>query len=168
MFPKLYERCDVPSKSDFNDTYEALLTILSNFECKSHFDGLLDGSQPVQKVIVDKFKNDLCHYLEQELPNLQWRTEFPSSKLVRDSIDIFGERDDCCIIIEIDKHRADQVAKKYISRTAVVDRKNIYIAMCYPGTSSMNSNECKKYFNYCKIISLKLNNLFAGYIIVKR
>ncbi len=167
MRPRLFERCEILSTNDFSGTYETLLSVLSSFDCSSYFSDLLGKAQCEQKIIVDSFKNNLCRFLVQELPTLHWLAESPSSKLVKDSIDIFGSNDDCCIIIEIDKHRADQVAKKYVSRAAVTDRRNIYIALCYPGTNNMNLNECAKYFNYCKNLSLRLNNLYAGYVISK-
>ena len=84
----------------------------------------------------------------------------------RDSIDIFGSNKDICIVIELDKHRADQVAKKFLSRNSLLIDKNLfYISLCYPGTSNMNSSECIKYFGYCKKLSKRMGNEYAGFII---
>ena len=56
-----------------------------------------------------------------------------------DSVDIFASDSvDWEIIIEIDAARADQVAKKIVSRffhiSESVEKAVIYIALCYPGT----------------------------------
>lgn len=119
-----------------------------------------------QKKIVDEFRNSLFSYLKLKLENISWDIECSPIENLRDTVDIIGVDSDMIIIIEIDKHRADQVAKKFISRTAIfVDKKISYISLCYPGTDRMSTNECIKYFNYCKAISCKLGNKYAGYII---
>ena len=72
----------------------------------------------------------------------------------------------------MDAHRADQVAKKFLSRSALFINENIiYLSLCYPGTNSMNKKECVKYFDYCSTISKILsdnssyNKLYAGLIL---
>lgn len=74
------------------------------------------------------------------------------------------------LIIEIDATRADQVAKKMMSRFcyAVLKKKPIvYVALLYKGTSSMNSDECKKFFKmgYELIKKISESNIMIGYII---
>jgi hypothetical protein len=86
--------------------------------------------------------------------------------VVWDAIDIFGERDNKILIIELDKWRADQIAKKIVSRTALmIDKKIGFISLCYAGTNHMNKNEYLKYFKYANILSSKLKNYYAGIII---
>ncbi|WP_318405509.1 hypothetical protein [Photobacterium leiognathi] len=67
------------------------------------------------------------------------------------------------VVIEFDSARADQVAKKFVSRVAQVPNNNlVYIAYCYPGTKGMNLNEVNKYFQYMESISKNLN--LAGFV----
>lgn len=67
------------------------------------------------------------------------------------------------VVIEFDSARADQVAKKFVSRIAQVPNDNlVYIAYCYPGTRSMNLSEVNKYFVYMETISRGLN--LAGFV----
>ena len=94
-----------------------------------------------------------------------------------DKADIYASNDDEEIIIELDTIRADQVAKKALSRFCFPivnadNRKFIYVALLYPGTNSMNGNECQKYFHYAstllKNISIgKRQVMFIGGIIDK-
>lgn len=86
------------------------------------------------------------------------------------------------VIIEIDATRADQVAKKMMSRffwampnrngspiCNKVDPGNrvVYVSLLYPGTEKMNPEECKKYFVMGAEVLTKLNSdaIFIGYII---
>ena len=77
------------------------------------------------------------------------------------------------LIIEIDATRADQVAKKMLSRfcysVKVGKKPLIYVALLYKGTASMNPEECKKYFQMGATVLRKLNkrNILIGYIIGK-
>lgn len=53
------------------------------------------------------------------------------------------------IVVEFDTVRADQVAKKFVSRAALAPcASTIYIAFCYPGTASMSVSEVIKYFAF--------------------
>jgi hypothetical protein len=70
------------------------------------------------------------------------------------------------VVIELDKHRADQVAKKFVSRIAILPPTTIYfISLRYPGTDDMNRPECEKYFSYCEILASKMGHHYAGFII---
>lgn len=67
------------------------------------------------------------------------------------------------IIVEFDSARADQVAKKFVSRIAQVPNESmIYIAFCYPGTNKMNLSEVNKYFTYMETISKNMQ--LAGFV----
>ena len=151
--------------SSDNRQLNQIIDVISDFDCAPFFQRHLGLPQSDQKKIVDEFQNELFSYLKSILNKTLWDTDYSPSDNSRDTIDIVGFNNDSTIVIELDKHRADQVAKKFISRTALlVDKKLIYIALCYPGTNRMNPNECIKYFTYCKCISKKLGNEYAGYI----
>jgi hypothetical protein len=83
------------------------------------------------------------------------------------SIDIFGKSSDRLIAIELDKNRADQVAKKFVSRVAALPSTLpvYFLSVCYPGTDRMNKAECVKYFDYCKTLDLRMDSHYAGFII---
>lgn len=157
-----------------NSLLNEVLECISSFDCSKHFTSHLGKSSKEQKKIVKDFQNKLKFLLETSFTQskigfeIKWETEHKNKKLlgVSDSIDIIGNGNDFSIIIELDKHRSDQVAKKFISRTAIFSSKTIYfISLCYPGTKKMNKNECKKYFEYCLRISNSLGNNYAGMII---
>lgn len=67
------------------------------------------------------------------------------------------------IAIEFDAGRADQVSKKFVSRASLLFQERlIYIAYCYPGRKSMSLAEVRKYFDYMRDLSQKLN--LVGFI----
>lgn len=133
------------------------------------FKSLIKYSQVAQRIIVAAFQNQLFAALEDSIHPVTWFKEYKIGK-ERDSIDIYGKENDgdYNVIIELDKPRADQVAKKIVSRIAnYLEEPFIYIAICYPGTDKMNPNECVKYFGYGKKIINKINSRakFVGCII---
>ena len=142
-----------------------IIKSISRFECSSYFDAHLDRSQQEQKLIVDNFQISMCLILTQAIPDLKWQQEYVPHSTMKDSIDIFGNNENISVVIEIDKHRADQVAKKFVSRSALLDKKIFYISLCCPGTTNMNSSECVKYFSYCEQLSKRLGNEYAGFIV---
>ena len=91
----------------------------------------------------------------------------------KDKADVYASFDDYDIIIELDTFRADQVAKKMFSRVVAYEKSTkraphlIYVALLYQGTSSMNLNECLKYFQSGEALVEMLNNgsSFIGYVI---
>jgi len=100
------------------------------------------------------------------MPDITWSIEYCPSRQSRDSIDIFGKGKEFVVAIELDKNRADQVSKKFVSRMAILPETNVYfISLCYPGTKKMSKSECKKYFNYCSTIAARMNSHYAGFII---
>ncbi|WP_418795774.1 hypothetical protein [Phocaeicola plebeius] len=120
---------------------------------------LIKHSQPKQKIIITAFQNQLLSAFIDSIPYITWTKEYKIGGR-RDSIDIYGKENKGSynIIIELDKPRADQIAKKIVSRIAnFLDEPFIYIAICYPGTDKMNPNECIKYFEYGKEIINKIN-----------
>ena len=162
MKPKLYEASACNS-----NVHKQIITIIEKFESEDYFSNLIGKSQPEQKTIVAKFQNDLYKKLSSEIVEIKWELEYQPNVDARDAIDIFGIFKDFVVAIELDKHRADQVAKKFISRSALLSKKTIFfVSLCYPGTVNMQINETKKYFKYCKILSEKINNDYAGFIII--
>ena len=149
-----------------NNLQEKVISIISNFDAKSYFTNLIEKSQIEQKKIVATFQNNLFSKLSNELSEVKWELEYKPRTNYKDAIDIFGKAQNFNIVIELDKHRADQIAKKFLSRTALFSEETIfYISLCYPGTSKMPVNEAKKYFKYCNTLSKKLGNYYAGFII---
>ena len=162
MKPKLFEVSSCNS-----DVHKQIITIIEEFDSKDYFSNLIGKSQSEQKEIVTKFQNDLYEKLSSEIIEIKWELEYQPENNARDAIDIFGISKNFVVVIELDKHRADQVAKKFISRSALLSKKTIFfISLCYPGTANMPINETKKYFKYCKILSEKIDNEYAGFIII--
>ncbi|MBM9512017.1 hypothetical protein [Desulfogranum marinum] len=160
MTPHLHE-----ISSDHN-LLVSLTKTVSCFDCSAYFPNHLGLAQYEQKKIIDEFQHALTDHLKNEFNDIEWQTEYSPEINIRDSIDIVGTVGDLFIVIELDKHRADQVSKKFLSRTAIMaGKKVIYISLCYPGTSRMNPNECVKYFSYCSTISKMIGNEYAGLII---
>ncbi len=149
------------------DEFKSIINCIGDFDCTSLFGMHIGKSQSVQKEIVSEFQVGLCNKLNQSISNASWQLEYSPNKLKRDAIDIYGKSNDQSVIIEIDKHRADQVAKKFVSRSALFigSGKLLYISLCYPGTSSMSTAECIKYFGYCRLLSDCMGNEYAGFII---
>jgi len=161
VYPKLYES----SHSD-NEIYNKVISIIKIFESKSYFNNLIGLDSKTQKKIVTNFQKDLKSFLEKNIVNSTWYLEYKPNLNQKDSIDIYGEFNNFSIIIELDKHRADQISKKFLSRTALFINKNIlYVSLCYGGTSNMPVQEAKKYFKYCRILSEHIKNTYAGFII---
>ena len=154
--------------SESDDKLNELLDAISGFDCRNYFSTHLGKSQLEQKKIVERFQNDLCNRLGSKLNYLIWQTEYSPSINQKDSIDIFGECEEYVVAIELDKNRADQVAKKFVSRVALMPNKKVYfISLCYPGTERMNLNECIKYFGYCSNLSKRMAGVYAGIVIEK-
>lgn len=166
MFPKIYEKSGINKDIISENDYDLIVKTIKEFDSSNFFTDHLDKDQGGQKAIVSKFQKSLLSTLQSTIPNIDWRMEHKPNDIARDSIDIMGLTDKLNVVIELDKHRADQVAKKFLSRLAILSESNIfYIALCYPGTSRMNPNECIKYFKYCTILSKKIGHMFIGLII---
>jgi len=143
-----------------------IIECISGFDCSQYFTNHIGLSQPEQKVIVDRFQRELCNSLSVAVSTVQWQIEYIPSTNQRDSIDIFGECSEAKIVIELDKHRVDQVAKKFVSRNSLLINETVFfVSLCYPGTSRMNASECIKYFGYCANLSTRMTNQYAGFIV---
>jgi hypothetical protein len=109
---------------------------------------------------IENIQDKLIKFLKDtkdDSAEFVWEKEYVDTQenRKRDRIDIFGEVKNIKlnVVIELDAHRADQVAKKFLSRQALFHEKNlIYISLCYPGTNNMSQNECIKTVARVKII----------------
>ena len=160
MKPILY------TKTSNELTQCSIISCISAIECKGTFLSLLGASQSEQKKIVGCFQKQVYAQLESAISVIKWTMEYRSCCNSKDSIDIFGEGADYAVVIELDKHRADQVAKKFVSRLASIKSNPLFfISLCYPGTPAMNKSECVKYFGYCATLASRMGNHYAGFII---
>jgi hypothetical protein len=125
-----------------------------------------------------KFQETLSNILSKNLFSVQTcEIEFSLSRIMdevfdgyEDKCDVFVETKHCIVIVELDATRADQVAKKMLSRYFYAEKQpkpTIYVCLLYPGTKNMNVNECIKYMNMGKDILLNMNssNRFIGGLI---
>jgi hypothetical protein len=153
-----------------NETERFIDEIILIFKSIDYVDflGKLTGkNQKEQQIIINEFQKYLQCRLNCNLPwcvRSNWEVEHKAIYDRKDSFDLFTEivLDNIRykIIIELDKSRADQIAKKFMSRMShTINDPTIYIAFCYPGTKNMSITEAKKYFNYCLIVTNKLNEL---------
>jgi hypothetical protein len=105
-----------------------------------------------------RVQKDIKLLLEQN--SLSFEQEKHIIKEKRDAIDLYYEDKelDIKIIIEIDAIRADQISKKFISRTDFVKNNKIYISFTYPrNKKTSNIEDVKKYMKYCLNVSNSLS-----------
>ena len=152
--------------SDEDEILKSLIKCISDIECSKFFTNHIGQHQTAQSAIVGDFQTLVWSSLCSTFPNIEWSQEHHPCATSKDSIDIFGKKDGFAVVIELDKSRADQVAKKFVSRMAILPSTTAYyISLCYPGTNYMNKKECKKYFGYCSKIASQMNSHYAGFII---
>lgn len=152
--------------SSDDQVMRAVISAIESLDCTPYFSGHIRLEQSGQKAVVARFQQHVCDALGRGLPAARWATEYQPSPSNKDSLDIFGRGDDFLVAVELDKHRADQVAKKFVSRIAILPATRIYyVSLCYPGTDRMNASECQKYFGYFANLSERMRNHFAGFII---
>ncbi|MCW3786866.1 hypothetical protein [Plebeiibacterium sediminum] len=139
-------KSDVPKDNNIlSDVYNKVINF--NYDIKKHAD-------------VNVLQLEVIEYLKSLLPMYEWDIECHISDKYKDRVDIMGvsKTSDYIVVIELDAHRADQIAKKFVSRMALLmERKVVYIALCYPGTDNMPKPEAQKYFNYCTQIAKQLS-----------
>jgi hypothetical protein len=157
---------------------EEIIIVFKSINYGYFFCKLIGKNQKEQKKIINKFQKYLQCRLNCNLPwcvRSNWEIEHKANYDCKDSFDLFTEicldKINYKVIIELDKNRADQIAKKFLSRMShTINDPTIYIAFCYPGTKKMSVTEAKKYFDYCLIITNKFNKLeipkkFIGFIV---
>ena len=129
-----------------------------------------DGTTKGKKQAVRNIQDEVCRVLRRDLSKFNWKTEAILSNKHNDRADILGSSADMQIIVELDATRADQVAKKTLSRLCLTkDKTIIYIPLLYPGTDKMVVMECKKYIEYGRDILEKINpdSALVGVILEK-
>lgn len=154
----------IPNNVIFDSLCDSILTVINTF-CvnlkKANAKEKKSERNKSKKKAVSDFQDLLLIELNKRTPGISWVKEFikPGSA-ANDRVDIYCKVKPYNWVIEIDTSRADQVAKKAFSRFALHGIKNpiFYVAIIYPGTSSMNLNEVIKYSRYGYDISTNLNN----------
>lgn len=148
---------------------EVLSSIIKSISDIEWVDDLSGLKQTEQQIVIKKFQKKVMTRLANEIkPIIKWQTEFRPDQTNRDSVDIYGIGDKFAVVIELDKFRADQVSKKFVSRMVILksDPEQIYyVSLCYPGTKNMNKPECEKYFRYCSELARRMGSHYAGLII---
>lgn len=172
MIPKQYPENILVT--DFDLTMQNFIEELVNVVSSSSSEELMHikaGKNTEQRKIVMELQRNLLENLSAKFTNIEWVSEKKNSNN-KDSIDLYGKLDSnqksINIIIEFDSSRADQIAKKFVSRVAnLITESCIYIAFCYPGTENMSKPEAHKYFVNCHSIMTQLSTkenpkLFIG------
>lgn len=166
MTATVITRTENQSGQEAEDFIGKVIKIFTELDCNNLFGNLIGQTQPKQREIIKAFQTDLQKKLNISFKlndKLGWKTEVLANEKYRDSFDLYLEimLDDITykVIIELDKNRADQIAKKFLSRTShTIDNPTIYFAFCYPGTEKMSISEAKKYFSYCLNIYDKMSD----------
>ncbi len=129
-----------------------------------------DEKKAFQNALATEFAKNLqrVHTDIKDMPEYNL-SEISTNSLDKynDKCDIFVETERYILIVEFDTTRADQVAKKMLSRYYYADKctkPTVYVCLLYPGTKNMNSNECVKYMKMGKDVLLSMNssNRFIG------
>jgi hypothetical protein len=159
-------------ETEISERKNEFIKVLEKFEFKK--DVYIQTDKEQGKVNTGKLLEDLLEHFQSELQEFNWEFEYKPSDSYKDSVDIYGEskENDLKVIIELDPWRADQVSKKFTSRTSLFINHNlIYVSLCYPGTDKMNRNECQKYFEYCRNVSefitknTNITKIYIGYFL---
>lgn len=158
MNPKVYT-----ISTNENLLFTSIVDCISSFDSSNFFSDHIGSTQQEQRTQVRLFQYALLGKLQTEIDSINWVQEYSPHISKGDKIDIYGEKDNIAVAIELDKWRADQVAKKFVSRTALLENKDLYyISVCYSGTEKMSFTECVKYYDYCFTLSKKMTILYAG------
>lgn len=178
MTAKVITRTEKQINNEAEIFIDKVISVFTDLDCNIIFKNLIGQTQQDQKIIIKNFQTYLQTKLNEllVLKNIEkWEIEFTANRDYRDSIDLYLEivldKTPYKVIVELDKNRADQIAKKFLSRTShTIENPTIYFAFCYPGTAKMNSAETKKYFKYCLNISNKINTqetpkIFVGIVV---
>lgn len=124
---------------------EHFLKVINNFK-------YLYDVKP-EKNEINELQEELYTLLKKEYKNYKWYKEYKFDENRGERFDIYGTFDKHHIIIELDPHRADSIAKKFVSRIAMMKSENLtYVVFLYKGTEHMNINESNKFLSYCEEI----------------
>lgn len=154
------------SISDDDVFLSSLVACIRDIDCSDYFLTHHGKSQSEKKQLVAGFQKSVESALKGSIQDVEWKMEHLPSGEKRDRIDIFGKGAGFVVVLELDASRADQVAKKFVSRIALFPKTNVYfVSLCYPGTKKMNQPECEKYFGYCSALALRIGNHYAGFVV---
>lgn len=166
---ELFQKHLLNSKNRKHSTIEAFQKCLAatlSSNCKKN---CKKNCQECKYIVTTKPENG-CEY---KLYQNYWEEVNDRADIRRENIIFDGNNYE--LIIEIDATRADQVAKKMMSRFCYAIQKSkkndnrpiVYVALLYQGTKSMNSDECKKYFKmgYELLKNINISNILIGYIV---
>lgn len=119
---------------------------------------------------IKAFQEAVVQEMNTVTNSSDWDKEIVLIEGQKDRIDILGrDAKDYEWVIEIDTQRADQVAKKALSRIAVksANKKPFnYVAILYPRKEYNNINECIKYLRYAKLFCETLKKQVTIHAIV--
>lgn len=180
MTATVITRTDKQKSQETENFIDQVISVFTDLDCFNIFKNLIGQTQQEQKKIIKGFQTDLQEKLNVSFDlkdKPKWEIEVIANKEYRDSFDLYYEivLDEISykVIIELDKNRADQIAKKFLSRTShTIDNPTIYFAFCYPGTEKMSIVEAKKYFKYYLNIYNKMSDeqtpkKFIGLVVEK-
>ncbi len=154
------------SSSENDELLGRISAAIESIDCSEYFSAHLGKGQSEQKILVSEFQKAIFEKLKVEIPCIKWEIEHRPKSNSKDSIDIYGHFESIFIVIELDKHRADQVAKKFVSRLAILPNEKVYfISLCYPGTQKMSKPETLKYFGYCAELARRLGAVYSGFFV---
>lgn len=112
--------------SDSDPILKEIALCVRNIQCSEFFSNHIGKSQSDQKALVARFQSFVLEKLKTDFGGVEWSEEYCPSSKNRDAIDVFGKGRDFSVVIEIDKYRADQVAKKFVSRMALFPFSTVY------------------------------------------
>lgn len=127
-----------------------------------------DDKTVFQEALKEKFEKHLRRVISSEVEFvLSGAVNENVYDLYNDKCDVYVETERYVVIVELDTTRADQVAKKMLSRFYYADKYTkpvVYVCLLYLGTANMSPNECIKYMHMGKDVLLSMNssNRFIG------
>lgn len=151
------------AKKNLNNIHSLITAICEsvknqNSYIEKHLNRVKEGLSPQNHQYINKFQDKICKDLKFSSSQYNWGIEETANgRKENDSIDILGENNNECCIIEIDATRIDQVAQKFLSRLAVwgleTKKPLLYVAILYKGSATHRRIEdCEKYIRYCNDI----------------
>jgi hypothetical protein len=149
-----------------HNSLQIVIDGINSFDFSGFVGQIIGKSQIEQKDVVGRLRDALADHLTK-CTRYEFESEKTTSASNRDSFDILGAVNSIIVIIELDKTRADQVSKKFVSRTAEAKRsgKELFlISFCYGHTEGMNPSETYKYFSFCKTLAKEMKFSYASFV----
>ena len=147
------------AKKSLKDIHPLIKTLCDSiYNNNHHISSHLNRTNTHHHGNINAFQDGVRKDLTKTFPNYKWEKEKKASgRKEKDSIDIYGEINSECCIIEIDATRIDQIAQKFLSRLSVwgleTKKPLLYVAILYKGSATHRRIEdCEKYIRYCNHI----------------